>query len=193
MAGRPIPILLTGAGFTHNFGGYLARDMWAQIFNHEAVQRCDSVRRAMRKNFNFETVYDEILYGSFNPDEKKAIIEGLKSAFADLDEIVRGVDHRGGQASDELADLSNNSWRVGMRGKLAHRRDRAYERSELGIVFPVCGCLRRVVATPYLDGRQACYRVVAEDQAVVAFRCEDRMRLERGWVVGIERQFDDSA
>ena len=26
-------ILLTGAGFTKNFGGFLAREMWAQIHN----------------------------------------------------------------------------------------------------------------------------------------------------------------
>jgi hypothetical protein len=28
-------ILLTGAGFTKNFGGLLASEMWAEIFNHE--------------------------------------------------------------------------------------------------------------------------------------------------------------
>lgn len=26
-------ILLTGAGFTYDFGGFLAKDMWGMIFN----------------------------------------------------------------------------------------------------------------------------------------------------------------
>jgi len=83
-------ILLTGAGFTHNFGSYLARDMWAQIFNHEAVQKHSSVQRAMRNSdsFNFEAAYDDILYGDFREEEKTAIVEGLSAAFANLDEIV---------------------------------------------------------------------------------------------------------
>ena len=33
------PVLLTGAGFTRNFGGFLANQMWDKIFNHEQVQK----------------------------------------------------------------------------------------------------------------------------------------------------------
>jgi hypothetical protein len=90
MPDPPKAILLTGAGFTHNFGGYLARDMWAQIFSQEAVRRHATVQRAMRNSFNFETAYDEILYGQFSEAEKNGIIEGVTAAFADLDEIVKG-------------------------------------------------------------------------------------------------------
>ena len=31
-------ILLTGAGFTKNFGGFLANEMWSKIHNHPMVQ-----------------------------------------------------------------------------------------------------------------------------------------------------------
>ena len=31
-------ILMTGAGFTKNFGGFLANEMWAKIFNCHEVQ-----------------------------------------------------------------------------------------------------------------------------------------------------------
>ena len=32
------PVLLTGAGFTRNFGGFLTNQMWDKVFNHEQVQ-----------------------------------------------------------------------------------------------------------------------------------------------------------
>ncbi|KAF5421924.1 MAG: hypothetical protein C5S44_05655 [Candidatus Methanocomedens sp.] len=31
-------VLLTGAGFTKNFGTPLASEMWAEIFNHKKIQ-----------------------------------------------------------------------------------------------------------------------------------------------------------
>jgi len=31
-------ILLTGAGFTKNFGGFIASEMWAKIFNCRELQ-----------------------------------------------------------------------------------------------------------------------------------------------------------
>lgn len=90
---KPGTILLTGAGFTHNFGGYLAKDMWAEIFNHEAVQKYPRLQETMRTGevaFNFEGVYDKVLYGKFSGDEKTAISEAVISAFQNLDDIVRG-------------------------------------------------------------------------------------------------------
>ena len=30
------PVLLTGAGFTRNFGGFLANQMWDKVFNPRA-------------------------------------------------------------------------------------------------------------------------------------------------------------
>jgi len=31
-------ILFTGAGFTKNFGGLLAKEMWSKLFNNSKVQ-----------------------------------------------------------------------------------------------------------------------------------------------------------
>lgn len=86
-------ILLTGAGFTHNFGGYLAKDMWAEIFNHKAVQRHPRLQEAMRTGevaFDFEGVYDKVLNGNFSREEKDSIVEAVISAYDDLDEVIRG-------------------------------------------------------------------------------------------------------
>ena len=37
------PVLLTGAGFTRNFGGFLTNQMWDKVFNHEQVQHYPSL------------------------------------------------------------------------------------------------------------------------------------------------------
>lgn len=89
----PPAVLLTGAGFTHNLGGFLANDMWAEIFNHHAVQIYPSVKKEMRRDesrFNFEEVYDRVLYEeNFSQAEKMSLIAAVKSVYADLDKIIQ--------------------------------------------------------------------------------------------------------
>jgi hypothetical protein len=88
-------VLLLGAGFTHNFGGYLAKDMWAVIFNHDAIQRHPRLQEAMRAGdfaFDFEGVYDKVLTGDFSPEEKRSIVQAVEAAYGDLDEVIRSLD-----------------------------------------------------------------------------------------------------
>ncbi len=51
-------ILLTGAGFTHNFGGFLAREMWSKIFNNPIVQASTEARKLLLDDFDFESIYE---------------------------------------------------------------------------------------------------------------------------------------
>ena len=87
-------ILLTGAGFSHDFGGYLANDLWAVIFNHPSVQRVPLLRLAMQDEavkFNFELVYDKVVHGSdFADANKQAMIEAVNAAYAEMDRIIQG-------------------------------------------------------------------------------------------------------
>ena len=48
-------VLLTGAGFSANFGGFLASQMWAKIFNRTSSN--PNLREALFGNQNFEDVY----------------------------------------------------------------------------------------------------------------------------------------
>lgn len=83
-------VLLTGAGFTHNFGGFLAADMWAEIFNHKAVQAQLNVRNLLLQDLDFESAYSEVIYGDrFNEHEKQAMRMAVFSAYERLDFIVR--------------------------------------------------------------------------------------------------------
>ncbi|MCO5382417.1 MAG: hypothetical protein NHB15_10310 [Methanosarcina barkeri] len=74
-------ILLLGAGFTKNFGGLLASEMWAEIFNNENIQTQPRIKKLMQNNFDYESIYYSVLEGikdgkglflpvEFNDDEK---------------------------------------------------------------------------------------------------------------------------
>jgi hypothetical protein len=83
-------VLLTGAGFTHNFGAPLAADVWSLIFNHRSVQNAPSVRALMLVNQDFEAVYHLVRTGSgFSVADRDAVREAVICAFDTIDETVR--------------------------------------------------------------------------------------------------------
>jgi hypothetical protein len=55
-------VLLTGAGLTKNYGGYLASEMWATILNQPEVQDSPELLKGMRdlEHLDYETFYEEI-------------------------------------------------------------------------------------------------------------------------------------
>ncbi len=70
-------ILLTGAGFTANFGGILAKEMWSKILNNTKINLLPDVKKLLMKNFDFEDVYS-----TFNNDEN--ISDQDKSLFQEV-------------------------------------------------------------------------------------------------------------
>jgi hypothetical protein len=82
-------ILLTGAGFTHNFGAPLAKGMWYLIFNHKHVQAEPRIKNLLLKNIDFESAYYSIIEGNYNENEKNAIKVAVSTAYEKLDSIVR--------------------------------------------------------------------------------------------------------
>ncbi|MDO8723426.1 MAG: SIR2 family protein [Syntrophales bacterium] len=92
-------ILLTGAGFTHNFGGFLAKTMWSEIHNHLHKLNKGSERNRvidrLKVNFNYEILYQEVLYSNkFRPQEKADFIEALLGTYDSLDGIIRDYKNR---------------------------------------------------------------------------------------------------
>ncbi len=83
-------VLLTGAGFTRNFGGLLANQMWDRIFNHEQVQHYPFLVDLLKSNFDFESVYNEVMDGNKHPTEVQAALQqAVKSAYNQLDDATR--------------------------------------------------------------------------------------------------------
>ena len=83
-------ILLTGAGFTCNFGGFLAKEMWALIFNHSEVGKYPQLKELLKDDFDYESIYYGVIEGNeFNEDEKKALTDAVFSAYKKLDDKIR--------------------------------------------------------------------------------------------------------
>jgi len=83
-------ILLTGAGFTHNFGGFLATEMWSKIFNHPEVQGNEKLKNILQTDFDFESVYSKVLTKkSFNNEDRISLQLVVEGAYKRLDDSIR--------------------------------------------------------------------------------------------------------
>ena len=80
-------ILFTGAGFTKNFGGLLAKEMWCKIFNNSKVQSYPRIKELLINDFDYESIYHNILYGNYAEDEKNVINDVILEAYRSLDDI----------------------------------------------------------------------------------------------------------
>ena len=85
-------ILLTGAGFTQGFGGYLAAGMWFEIFNHEEVKKYPRLSCITSTDFDYESVYYKIFSDpQYSDKEKEAIDKAILDAYMSLDNRIRQV------------------------------------------------------------------------------------------------------
>lgn len=90
------PILLTGAGFTKNFGGLLAQDMWALIFNHEQICENEKLAGLLKRNFDYESVYHQVLYETgFEHKEKEIIKQAINKSYNRLDNLIVETNYGG--------------------------------------------------------------------------------------------------
>lgn len=90
-------ILLTGAGFSHDWGGFLREKMWAKVFNDRWLR--DNYSKIIdhaseRNDVDYETVYYEIHEGPFTPEEREAIDKVFLRAYKDLDDSIRNAKYR---------------------------------------------------------------------------------------------------
>lgn len=82
-------LILTGAGFTANFGAPLASEMWNWVYSAEALREHEKLLEKMRLNLDFERVYFEVTTGLYSDDQKRAMVKAVMGAFRDVDDIVR--------------------------------------------------------------------------------------------------------
>ncbi|MDP3298030.1 MAG: SIR2 family protein [Thermodesulfovibrionia bacterium] len=87
-------ILFTGAGFTKNFGGLLAKEMWSKIFNN--VQAYPRLRELLFHETDYESIYYHVMTGDYEDEEKNAIDVAIFEAYRILDDIVRAWTFRDG-------------------------------------------------------------------------------------------------
>lgn len=83
-------VLLTGAGFTKTFGGYLASEMWATILNQQEIQDSPKLLKGMRdlENLDYEMFYEDV-QSNGTQQEKKNLNAAIRSAFREMDDNIR--------------------------------------------------------------------------------------------------------
>lgn len=83
-------ILLTGAGFTANFGGLLSREMWSKIYNHIELDNYPKIKKLLQSNFDFEEIYSKVKNGTAYTDEEKRIFQKIiLDSYKDMDETIK--------------------------------------------------------------------------------------------------------
>ncbi len=82
-------ILLTGAGFTKNFGGFLGSEMWSQILHQKEIHENKNLRKKLLTNTDFESVYSSILNSKdFSEKDKSTMKEVIEKIYNDLDNTI---------------------------------------------------------------------------------------------------------
>ncbi|TLY24086.1 MAG: hypothetical protein E6K63_15160 [Nitrospirae bacterium] len=88
-------VLLTGAGFSKNFGGLLGSEMWSLILNQPEITASDKLRACLLENLNYEMVYDTVINSeNYTTEEKADFTAALEKAYRALDDAVRFEDVR---------------------------------------------------------------------------------------------------
>lgn len=82
-------ILFSGAGFTKNFGGLLAKEMWSKIYNNPEVQAQPRLKKVLLSDFNYESIYHKVINGDYTDEEKDTINISIYNAYKVLDDISR--------------------------------------------------------------------------------------------------------
>ena len=81
--------VLTGAGFTKNFGGFDSREMRQCIQGHSAVKNTPRIKALLDQEENFETAYASVIDNTeFTPEEIGAFRIALESAYKVMEERI---------------------------------------------------------------------------------------------------------
>jgi hypothetical protein len=81
-------LLLLGAGFSKNWGGRLASEVWADVFTNSAIQARDRVRKALLNERSFEAVMEDVLTGSgYDSEDRQAITKSVTDTFQRMDNL----------------------------------------------------------------------------------------------------------
>lgn len=87
-------VLLTGAGFTKDFGGFLASEMHERILNHRRIDEIPRVRELLLDDFDYESVYSKILNDPKSTEqEKQILLEILADVLILMDDFTKDYCH----------------------------------------------------------------------------------------------------
>jgi len=107
--------ILTGAGWTRNWGGRLAEELWQDLMGHRAVQNNDRLRELLLGERSFETALGKVQGEPFTPEDSQAFEQALIEAFIAMDREIARPDHHPWINIYKVQDLLFRFW--GQRGQ----------------------------------------------------------------------------
>jgi hypothetical protein len=84
-------LLLTGAGFTKNFGGPLASAVQNDICNHSAIKADPILKKLADDNDDFEFVYNQVLTGNYTSAQQVAMRKVMSDVYGKIDNRLRNI------------------------------------------------------------------------------------------------------
>jgi hypothetical protein len=82
-------MLLTGAGFTANFGTPVASQVHNLICNHAQVLADPSLKAYAETEPDYEQLYNAVVNGPYSAQQKDAIQSAVSDAYAQIDSVLR--------------------------------------------------------------------------------------------------------
>ena len=101
-------VLLTGAGFTKNYGGYLANEMWAAIFRQPEIREDAELQSAMHDELNFEVLYDEVLRSTseYSIESKHRLVAAVRRAYL---QMHKRISYQSGQPRSAASAICSHA------------------------------------------------------------------------------------
>ncbi len=85
--------ILTGAGWTRNWGAPLAPEIWQELMSNAAVQNRNSVRELLLEEPSFEAAVGRLQTAPFNATDRQVFEGAVMDAFVAMDAEISRPDH----------------------------------------------------------------------------------------------------
>ncbi len=86
-------LLLTGAGFTANWGGYLSSEVWGAFYSHPEIRKHPRVMDRFKHESSFEVALASSYLLDFSPEESKSVQKAILDTFQLMDTVVSDIDN----------------------------------------------------------------------------------------------------
>ena len=108
--------IFTGAGWTRNWGGRLAVEIWQDLMGHRAVQSNCRLRELLLEECSFEAAHAKVQAEPFTSADRQAFEQALLDAFIKMDREIARPDHDPWIDIYKVQDLLFRFW--GQRGQV---------------------------------------------------------------------------
>jgi len=85
--------LLTGAGWSHNWGGRLASEVWQSVIGHTVMKKNEPLRKMLLDEPSFEAALAKTYAAPFAEEDRQELEEAILDTFISMDREIGLSDH----------------------------------------------------------------------------------------------------